>query len=67
MTDRPDGAFLVYPMAGTEEGAGGDAYSVAYFGEDELGALRYVNRNPGYRAVYVVHGETILQAEEHRE
>lgn len=67
MEHLDSGAWLVFPFVGAEPGTGGDAYAVVYFGKDELGALRYVNSHSGFRAVYVVPGESILVAEEHRD
>ncbi|MFE3052255.1 hypothetical protein [Nocardia sp. NPDC059239] len=57
-----DGAWLAFPEAGESEGEGGDCYAVAYFGDDELEALRYANRRPGYRAVLIKPGQTLLEA-----
>jgi hypothetical protein len=63
MSDPNDyGGWLVYPEAGDRVGEGGDCYAVAYFGDDELEALRYMNRNRGTRAIYVKPGQTISEA-----
>ncbi|MGY1946689.1 hypothetical protein [Nocardia asiatica] len=62
MTPLDDGAWLAFPIEGDRDGEGGDAYAVAYFGDNELEALRFVNCHPGYRAVYVKPGQTILEA-----
>ncbi|NKY60798.1 hypothetical protein [Nocardia flavorosea] len=62
-----NGAWLAYPNVGDQPGAGGDAFEVRYFGNDdlsELRALRYSNDNPGFRALYMAPGESILEAEE---
>lgn len=65
-----DGAWVAYPYAGGQPGTGGDAYGVMFFGNTEnaeLLALRYANTHDGYRAVYIVAGESILDAETHRD
>ncbi|TDP29898.1 hypothetical protein [Nocardia ignorata] len=56
------GGWLVYPVAGTRAGEGGDCYEVVYFGDRELDALRYANRHDGFRAVYAQPGQSLLQA-----
>lgn len=69
-TRLDDGAWVAYPAKGERPGEGGDAYAVRFFGNSdtsELNALRYVNDNPGYKAVYVIAGESILDAEGHRD
>ncbi|WP_029923953.1 hypothetical protein [Nocardia otitidiscaviarum] len=70
-TTRLDkGAWLAYPVAGERAGEGGDAYETRYFGnseESELKALRYANDHEGFRAVYMAEGESVLEAEGHRE
>ncbi|WP_280195920.1 hypothetical protein [Nocardia farcinica] len=62
MTLPMDGAWLVFPQAGEREGEGGDAYEVMNFGDQELAALREANRREGFKAVYVLPGQTILEA-----
>ncbi|WP_280357881.1 hypothetical protein [Nocardia otitidiscaviarum] len=57
-----DGTWLAFPEAGERDGEGGDCYAVAYFGDDELAALRYANKHPGYRAVLIKRGQTLLDA-----
>ncbi|WP_157115029.1 hypothetical protein [Nocardia niwae] len=57
-----DGNWLVFPEHGARAGEGGDAYEVMNFGTEELAALREANRRDGYRAVYVLPGQTILEA-----
>lgn len=57
-----DGTWLAFPEAGENEGEGGDCYGVAYFGDNELEALRYINLHRGYRAVLIKPGQTLLQA-----
>lgn len=61
-TNLDYGSWLVYPVEGSRPGEGGDCYEVAYFGDDELRALRHVNTHPGTRAVYALPGQTLLQA-----
>ncbi|MFE5290442.1 hypothetical protein ACFRAQ_36310 [Nocardia sp. NPDC056611] len=53
--------WVAFPEAGKKGGEGGDCYAVAFF-DNELDALRYVNRNHGYRAVAIKSGQTILAA-----
>ncbi|MFE2994200.1 hypothetical protein ACFXG4_04200 [Nocardia sp. NPDC059246] len=69
-TPLDDGAWVAYPIAGERPGEGGDAYAVRFFGNNELSelqALHYSNDNPGYKAVYMAVGESILEAEKHRD
>jgi hypothetical protein len=57
-----DGSWLAFPEKGARAGEGGDAFEVMNFGTDELAALREANRRDGFRAVYVLPGQTILEA-----
>ncbi|MET8430061.1 hypothetical protein [Nocardia sp. NPDC004860] len=64
------GAWIAYPAVGARPGEGGDAYAVRYFGnneDSELHALRFVNKNEGFKAVYIALGESIVEAEGHRD
>ncbi|MFD3594396.1 hypothetical protein ACFWU5_16855 [Nocardia sp. NPDC058640] len=71
---RPDysvGTWLAYPTSGGRAGEGGDCYEVAAFADDELACLRYCNTHDGYKAAYLLPGQTLLQAvramENHRD
>lgn len=69
-TRLDNGAWLAYPTKGGRAGEGGDAYEVRFFGNSdtaELEALRFVNKNEGFHAIYMAPGESILTAEGHRE
>ncbi|MBF6358088.1 hypothetical protein IU449_26695 [Nocardia higoensis] len=57
-----EGAWLAYPIEGDRDGEGGDCYEVAFFADDELAALRFVNARDGFRAVFIKPGQTILEA-----
>jgi hypothetical protein len=62
-----DGGWLAIPLQGARAGEGGDCFGVAYFGDDELAALRYANQRDLYRAIYILPGQTVLDAWERQQ
>ncbi|WP_280389501.1 hypothetical protein [Nocardia wallacei] len=62
MSASIDGGWLAVPAQGRRAGEGGDCFEVAYFADDELSAYRYCNSRDGFKAVYVLPGQTVLEA-----
>ncbi len=62
MTSPIDGGWLAVPFQSPRAGEGGDCFGVAYFADDELAALRYANTRDNYRAIYILPGQTVLNA-----